>query len=90
MPRGAWFERARWLDGPTCYHCGPIRGVAYIPKTKFGHYKARKGAALGYGWHVDALCASAAAYLSAGHLSDRYLVQPHLRRETVGDAGRFL
>ena len=39
----AWFERARWPDGPTCYHCGAIGDTAYMPKTKFWHCKACKG-----------------------------------------------
>lgn len=39
----AWFERARWPDGPTCYHCGTIGDAAYMPKTKFWHCKACKG-----------------------------------------------
>lgn len=38
----AWFERARWPDGPTCYHCGTIGHAAYMPKTKFWHCKACK------------------------------------------------
>ena len=39
----AWFECARWPDGPTCYHCGTIGDAAYMPKTKFWHCKACKG-----------------------------------------------
>jgi len=39
----AWFERARWPDGPTCYHCGTVGKAAYMPKTKFWHCKACKG-----------------------------------------------
>ena len=38
----AWFEHARWPDGPTCYHCGTIGDAAYMPKTKFWHGKACK------------------------------------------------
>lgn len=38
----AWFERARWPDGPECYHCGVVGNAAYMPKTKFWHCKACK------------------------------------------------
>jgi hypothetical protein len=31
----AWFERARWPDGPTCYHCGTqLRGQAESPRPE--------------------------------------------------------
>lgn len=35
-----WFERARWANGPECYHCGVIGKAAYMPKNKFWHCKA--------------------------------------------------
>ncbi len=37
-----WFERARWPNGPECYHCGVVGNAAYMPKTKFWHCKACK------------------------------------------------
>ena len=37
-----WFERARWPNGPECYHCGVAGNAAYMPKTKFWHCKACK------------------------------------------------
>ena len=37
-----WFERARWPNGPECYHCGVVGNAAYMPRTKFWHCKACK------------------------------------------------
>ena len=33
----AWLERARWPNGPECYHCGVIGNATYMPKTSFWH-----------------------------------------------------
>lgn len=38
----SWFERARWPNGPECYHCGMVGNAAYMPRTKFWHCKACK------------------------------------------------
>jgi hypothetical protein len=38
----AWFKRARWPNGPECYHCGVIGNAAFMPKTKFWHCEACK------------------------------------------------
>ena len=36
----AWFEKARWPNGPKCCHCGAIGNALYMPKTRFWHCKA--------------------------------------------------
>ena len=38
----AWLERARWPNGPECYHCGVIGNATYMPKTSFWHCKTCK------------------------------------------------